>query len=92
MIADADGNLVVGEESYVIRFEAGELPPVNAFWSLTVYDKDGFQVPNELNRFALGDRDELTLGDDGSLELYIQSEAPSEDKMSNWLPSPSEGT
>lgn len=88
LIEDADGEPVVGGVNYVMRFEADELPPVNAFWSLTLYDADGFQVANRLNRFAVGDRDPLQYGADGSLELYIQPESPGADKEANWLPSP----
>jgi hypothetical protein len=64
-----------------------ELPPVNAFWSLTLYDAEGFQVANELNRFAIGDRDDLASNDDGSLDIFIQHDKP-EQGSSNWLPAP----
>jgi hypothetical protein len=67
-----------------------ELPPVNAFWSLTLYDAEGFQVANELKRFAIGDRDALEFGADGSLDIYIQHEQP-EQGESNWLPAPEGG-
>jgi hypothetical protein len=56
-----------------------------------MYDEEGFQVANKLNRFAIGDRDELKFNSDGSLDIYIQHESPGEDKESNWLPSPSSG-
>jgi hypothetical protein len=72
----------------VIHFEAGKLPPVNAFWSVTMYDAEGYQVANELNRFAIGDRDPLTYNSDGSLDLYLQHENPGPDRESNWLPAP----
>ncbi len=49
---------------------------MNAFWSLTMYDKNAFLVPNPINRFALGDRSNLTFDSDGSLTLYIQSDSP----------------
>lgn len=79
------------EKKYQIHFEKEQLPPVRAFWSLTAYNADEFLVENELNRFALGDRDELTFNEDGSLDLYIQNEKPAKEKMSNWLPIPKEG-
>jgi hypothetical protein len=56
-----------------------------------MYDAEGFQVANPLNRFAIGDRDQLKYNADGSLEIYIQHEDPGADKQSNWLPSPSKG-
>lgn len=90
-IADADGYPVMGENKYVLHFDKDELPPVNAFWSLTMYDAEGFQVANPLNRFAIGDRDNLKFNDDGSLDLYIQNESPGPDNESNWLPAPKSG-
>jgi hypothetical protein len=71
--------------------EKGTLPPVDAFWSVTLYDESGFPVPNDMNRNALGDRDALMFGPDGSLELYFQSISPGEDKEANWLPTPESG-
>jgi hypothetical protein len=86
---DADGQPLTGANDYVWHFEASELPPVNAFWSLTLYDDEGFQVANELNRFAIGDRDELQYGPDGSLDISIQHSKP--ENGSNWLPAPDGG-
>jgi len=90
-LADADGKPLVGEHKYVLHFNKAELPPVDAFWSVTMYDEAGFQVANPLNRFAIGDRDELKYNADGSLDLYLQHESPGSDKQSNWLPSPAKG-
>ncbi|MGX5696321.1 DUF1254 domain-containing protein [Agromyces soli] len=87
-VRDAAGELPVGENDYVIHFEAEHLPPVDAFWSLTMYDAEGFQVANELNRFAIGDRDPLVYNADGSLDIYIQHRNPGPGKETNWLPSP----
>jgi hypothetical protein len=87
-IADENGDPFVGEKDYVLHFEKEELPPVEAFWSLTMYDAEGFQSANDLTRFAIGDRDALTYADDGSLNLYIQHANPGSDKESNWLPAP----
>jgi hypothetical protein len=84
---DADGEPLDGANAYLIHFPAGELPPVNAFWSVTMYDAHGFQVPNEIDRFAIGDRDDLTFNDDGSLDLYLQPDNPGPQRVSNWLPS-----
>jgi hypothetical protein len=90
-ISDAEGKPLQGENKYVLRFAKSQLPPVGAFWSITMYDAEGFQVANPLNRFAIGDRDQLKYNADGSLEIYIQHEDPGADKQSNWLPSPSKG-
>ena len=90
-IVDADGKPVVAENKYVLSFKKAELPPVNAFWSLTMYDAEGFQVANTINRFAIGDRDALKFNPDGSLDLYIQHESPGSDKEGNWLPAPKSG-
>lgn len=90
-VADAEGRPVTGEGRYVMHFESNALPPADAFWSLTMYDAEGFQVANRLNRFALGDRDALKMNADGSLDLYIQHEDPGEARRANWLPAPGEG-
>jgi hypothetical protein len=90
-VSDADGKPVMAENKYVLRFTKAEMPPVDAFWSLTMYDAEGFQVANPINRFAIGDRDALKFGPDGSLELYIQHENPGPERESNWLPAPKSG-
>jgi hypothetical protein len=64
------------------------LPPSDAFWSVTMYDASGFQAANEINRFAIGDRDPLVNNPDGSLDLYLQHDNPGPDKAPNWLPAP----
>lgn len=89
--ADADGEPLMGEREYILRFDKDKLPPVNAFWSLTMYDSDGFQVPNSINRFALSSWMPLKKNADGSLDIYIQHDSPGKDKESNWLPAPSSG-
>ena len=85
---DGDGEPLNGENDYTLHFNAEEQPPVDAFWSVTVYDRDGFQVANPLNRCALGDRDPLRYNADGSLELFIQGENPGPEREPNWLPAP----
>jgi hypothetical protein len=85
---DGDGKPYTGGNRYTLHFDQGMLPPAGAFWSVTLYDKDGFQAPNALNRFALGDRDKLKFNADGSLDIYIQSVTPGTDKEANWLPAP----
>lgn len=84
---DADGEPYNGAHDYKLHFAADALPPVLAFWSLTLYDDEGFQVANELDRFAIGDRDALEYNADGSLDILIQQARP-ESGTSNWLPSP----
>lgn len=88
---DSDGNLLDAAHKYVIHFNKNEVPPVNAFWSITVYDNRNFLAANPINRFALGDRDKLKYNPDGSLDIYIQKENPGAKKFSNWLPAPQEG-
>lgn len=85
---DADGNTPVGETDYVLHFAADALPPVDAFWSVTMYDGDGFPVLNDLDRYALGDRDPLVYNNDGSLDLYLQHADPGDERRANWLPAP----
>jgi hypothetical protein len=89
-LGDADGKPLTGANKYVLHFAKSEIPPVAAFWSITLYDKDGFPTANALNRNAIGDRDELKFNADGSLDLYFQDESPGKDRESNWLPAPTE--
>lgn len=84
----ADGKPVVGTHRYVLHFSKDELPPADAFWSATMYDAEGFQVPNPINRFAIGDRDPLKYNADGSLDILIQHDSPGPEQESNWLPAP----
>src|ERR1700730_17029562 len=66
----------------------GPPPPVNAFWSITLYDPEGFQAGNVLNRFAVSSWMPFKYSGDGSLDLYFQNESPGKDKEANWLPAP----
>jgi hypothetical protein len=88
-ISDADGKPVDGANNYVLRFAKSDLPPVGAFWSVTMYDAEGFPVANAINRFAIGDRDALNYNEDGSLDIFIQRDKPAADRLANWLPSAS---
>ena len=86
---DANGDEYDGtRHHYVIRFEKGQLPPAEAFWSLTMYDADFFFVPNPLNRYDLAQRDPLIANPDGSVDLYLQATSPGKDQEANWLPAP----
>jgi len=87
-LGDDAGKPLDGANKYVIRFEKDAVPPVNAFWSITLYDPQGFQVPNSLNRFAVSSWMPFKSNADGSLELYFQNESPGPDKEANWLPAP----
>ncbi len=87
-IGDADGKPLDGDNKYVLHFAKDEIPPAGAFWSVTLYDKDGFPTANALNRCAIGDRDALKYNADGSLDLFVQNATPGADKESNWLPAP----
>lgn len=88
--ADADRKPYHGRHSYVLHFEADELPPVHGFWSLAMYDGDGYFVANPQDRYSIGDRDELQYNEDGSLDILLQHESPGPDAESNWLPAPAE--
>jgi hypothetical protein len=77
-----------GANKYVLHFGKGELPPVNGFWSLTMYDANYFFVPNSINRYNVSQRNKLKTNDDGSVDLYIQNASPGKDKEQNWLPAP----
>jgi len=87
--ADASDQPLSGAHRYVLRFEAADIPPVNAFWSVTLYGPDRFLIANPIKRYAIGDRTSgLKKGSDGAIEIYIQHEAPGGDKDANWLPAP----
>lgn len=89
-LVDADGDAYHGKNKYRLRFLKNQLPPTKAFWSLTMYNNAAFLVENPINRFAIGSRDDLTYNKDGSLDIWIQQEAPEPAKMSNWLPAPTD--
>jgi hypothetical protein len=85
---DSHGKPLDGKNNYVLHFNERDLPPVNAFWSLTLYDNAGFQCANSINRFAVSSWMPFKKNSDGSLDLYIQNANPGADKQSNWLPAP----
>jgi hypothetical protein len=85
---DGAGNSLDGNHRYSMHFPKDLIPPIRAFWSLTIYSDDGYFVPNPIRRFAIGDRDPLKFNPDGSLDLYIQHAPPGGDRDSNWLPAP----
>lgn len=87
-LGDESGRPLDGANKYTLHFDKGATPPAGAFWSVTLYDKDGFQVANSLNRFALSSWMPFKPNGDGSLTLYVQNESPGPDKEANWLPAP----
>jgi hypothetical protein len=87
---DSEGQPLNGASRYRIRFAKGQLPPVEAFWSVTMYNSNQAFVENAIGRYAIGDRDHLRFNDDGSLTLYVQRDSPGPDKESNWLPAPAD--
>jgi len=90
-VLDSKGQVITGDKKYTLHFDKEHVPPVDAFWSVTMYDKEGFQVANVLNRFAVSSWMPLKKNADGSIDLYVQHESPGSDKESNWLPSPASG-
>ena len=86
---DSAGQRLNGTNRYTVTFPKGEVPPVDGFWSLTLYNKEHLFEPNPLNRFSLGTKSKsLQYGADGSLTLYFQHASPGTDKESNWVPAP----
>jgi hypothetical protein len=86
--ADADGKLYDGANKYVMHFDKGQMPPVNGFWSLTMYNEEYFFVDNPLNRYNVSSRGKFKENADGSVDVSIQHESPGPDKEANWLPAP----
>ncbi len=88
---DSDNNTLNGANKYTVHFKKDQIPPINAFWSLTMYNMDMFFVENEINRYAIGDRDQMKFNEDGSLDIYIQYDTLKDtNNESNWLPAPNE--
>jgi hypothetical protein len=88
LLVDENREALIGSKNYLIRFEANALPPANAFWSLTLYNQRGYIEPNVLERYAIGDRDDLQFEDDGSLEFYVSKDQPTNSRyLKNWIPS-----
>ena len=85
---DSQGKALSGNSSYLIHFEPGQIPPVNAFWSISMYNEKGLFVDNPINRYSIGTNTEgLKNNTDRSVDIYIQKATPGTDKESNWLPS-----
>jgi hypothetical protein len=87
-VGDENGKPLDGANKYIVRFAKDAVPPVEAFWSITLYDDEGFQVANPLNRFAVSSWMPFKRDADGSLTLYVQNDNPGGDREANWLPAP----
>jgi hypothetical protein len=86
---DSSGAALDGKDSYEVTFAAGQEPPVDGFWSLTVYNEEHLFHPNALNRYSLGTKNKtLARNADGSLTLYVGSQSPGKTREANWLPTP----
>lgn len=91
-LTDAEGNPCnAADNAYTLTFPAGDLPPVDAFWSLTMYDgRTQLLIENPLDRYLLNSpmMDQYVIADDGSITFYIQKESPGDELEANWLPAP----
>ena len=87
---DSQGEQLTGTKRYILHLPPGRLPPVNAFWSITMYFADTrLMVHNPIDRYSIGDRTKgLQYGDDGSLTIHIQHTSPGKGQETNWLPAP----
>jgi hypothetical protein len=84
---DSAGRTLRGQREYVLQFPVGQLPPNEAFWSLTMTDVVGYMVRNPIDRYSVGSRSGLVPNADGSIDIYLQRAAPAGHE-SNWLPAP----
>lgn len=89
---DSDDKLFDGSKIYILHFENDTIPPTKIVWSVSIYDPDGFYVPNNINRYNLSSWMDPVYNQDGSLDIYIQADSPGAEKEANWLPSPPAGT
>ena len=87
-LGDQSDKPLDGANKYTLHFEKGKTPPANAFWSVTLYDSEGFAVANPLNRFAVSSWMPFKYKPDGSLDLYFQNDSPGANREANWLPTP----
>jgi hypothetical protein len=86
---DSQGKPLSGNSTYLIHFEPGQTPPVDGFWSVSMYNDKNLFVDNPINRYSIGQYTEgIKNNTDGSLDIYIQNASPGADKESNWLPAP----
>jgi hypothetical protein len=86
---DSTGEILQGNNVYKIHFDKGQTPPVQGFWSITMYDDQFYFYPNSLDKLTISPRNKLKYNDDGSLDLYFSNQQPKDIPQSNWLPAPS---
>lgn len=84
--SDTNSESLTGSRSYRLHFKAGELPPADAFWSITAYGNQGFLIPNSLNRFGIRSKDPIVFNEDGSLDVTVGPSCPPEYSFNNWIP------
>jgi len=87
-VVDATNKKLNGANKYIIHFNKDQTPPVNGFWSLTMYNDQYFFIDNEINKYTVSPRDTLVKNQDGSIDIYIQHNSPGDNYASNWLPAP----
>jgi hypothetical protein len=87
-LKDAADKAYDGANKYVIHFDKSEIPPVEGFWSITMYDAQYFFVANPINRYSISPRQNLRSNPDGSIDIHVQNTSPGPDKEANWLPAP----
>jgi hypothetical protein len=87
-MVDGRGERLNGGFKYLLKFPKDKLPPVQGFWSVSLYNTRKFFVPNTLNRFALNSTQGLKKNADGSIDIYVQAVSPGKNLESNWLPAP----
>ena len=86
-VVSSDGTSLNARNDYVISMTKEELPPANAFWSLTLYDtENGFFIPNKYKKYSVGENAGMKLNKDGGLKIYVSAEKPDNVPMENWLP------
>jgi len=86
-ISTADGQAMNAQNDYVIRMSAAEMPPADAFWSVTLYDTaNGFFIPNDRKKYSVGENGGMQLDEDGGITIYVAAEAPPDVPAENWLP------
>lgn len=88
---DSEGRSLTGNNIYVIHFNPGQQPPVDGFWSISMYNNASYFVDNPINRYQVSPYTGLKNNTDGSLDIYIQNKSPGPEKESNWLPAPTDG-
>lgn len=86
---DGEGRRLDSKNDYVVHFDT--LPPVDGFWSVTIYGEDRYLIQNEIRRYGINDRSPFRLNEDGSLDIYVQRKQPGAEWFENWLPSGEQG-